>query len=244
MSGIITSTLKSDFTAIDCGADRCTVEVEHTEESTAQISYSRGVSVYFKKSEGKLVIRRKKGLFLRIFKGEGSVKICVPGHIVPALYMSGEGVNCTVSDCIFKAVEFTAAGSFSAQDTAMESCIINTPYCNAYIKGCTIKGNFIANAESGGINLEYTFASHVACRIKRGNTGALELNCKDSIFETGEGNINATILGDESKYDVIVNAREGICNRESVNIENEEGSFKAYAAKGNIVVDFIAAKEN
>ena len=56
--------------------------------------------------------------------------------------------------------------------------------------------------------------------------------------------MNATILGDESKYDVIVNAREGICNRESVNIENEEGSFKAYAAKGNIVVDFIAAKEN
>ena len=56
--------------------------------------------------------------------------------------------------------------------------------------------------------------------------------------------MTATVLGDESTFDVIVNAKEGTCNKESLNIENNECSFKAYVQKGNIFVDFVDDKEN
>lgn len=240
-----TSKLKSDIAAIECDADGCVLEIEHTDDSFAEVQYARGVNVYVKKGEAKLYIKQKKGLFAKIFGGESAVKVMVPGHIVPAIKIAGLRTDCTIDGGIYGDVEFLAeSGSLKAENAAMESCTVNAANCTTHLNKCTVKGSFISNTEGGDITLEYIFATHITCRAKSGNIGAVQLNCKDSTFEAAEGNISATILGDESRFDVLVNSKEGTCNRESVNIEDNDSTFKAYAVKGNILVDFTDGKEN
>ena len=133
----------------------------------------------------------------------------------------------------------------AARKTAgVENCTVNSADCGIQLSHCTIKGSLLANTKSGDVALEYVFATHIACRAKAGNIGAVQLNCRDTIFETGEGNINATLLGDEDAFDMVLNVKEGTCNRESVNVERNTAAFKAYAAKGNIAADFIRGGED
>lgn len=244
--GTLTTKLKNDISAVECTVNDCKISFEHSEGEGAEVRYTRGVSVYTDKAEGKLIIRQKRGLLTRIiFGNESEVKIAVPGHIVPRVLIRGTRAECYIEGGIYGEVEFAAAGgSLKAEGAAMESCTINSADCNTHLADCTVKGNVVTNTEKGDVSLEHTFATHTACRTKSGNIGAVELNCKDTIFEVGEGNVTATVLGDESTFDVIVNAKEGTCNKESLNIENNECSFKAYVQKGNIFVDFVDDKEN
>ena len=227
-----TSKLKSDVAAIACNADGCMIQLEQSEDNCTTVEYDRGVSVYFKKSEGTLIIKHSMGLLARLLGGESRVKVRVPGHVVPDVSIYGE-------------VMFLAAsGSLCAENAAMENCTVNSADCGIRLSHCTIKGSLLANTKSGDVALEYVFATHIACRAKAGNIGAVQLNCRDTIFETGEGNINATLLGEEDAFDMVLNAKEGTCNRESVNVERNTAAFKAYAAKGNIAADFIRGGED
>ncbi len=239
------SRLKSDVGAIECTAEECSLRIEHTDDAYARVEYNRGVNVYVEKGAAKLVIKQKKGLLSRIFGGESQITVYVPGHIVPSLCIKGGKVDCAVDGGIYANVEFSAGhGGIKADGAAMESCTVNAQGCNISFAGCMVKGTVVTNVEEGDLSFENTFATHIAGRTKRGNIGAVKLNCKDTIFEAGEGNITANVLGDESTFDVIVNAKEGTCNRESLNIENNDASFKAYVVKGNIFVDFVSDEEN
>ena len=148
------------------------------------------------------------------------------------------------SSGIYGEVTFSAEGEIYADNAAIESCAINSARCDCRLTDCTVKGSLIVSAGEGGLTLENTFATHISARIKRGNVGAARLNCRDTIFETDEGNVTAEIAGDEGDFDVIVDAKEGTCNRESANIEGNTASFKAYSAKGNIFVDFVSGEGN
>ena len=240
-----TSKLKSDVAAITCNADGCMIQLEQSEDNCTTVEYGRGVSVYFKKSEGTLIIKHSMGLLARLLGGESRVKVRVPGHVVPDVSIYGNMTDCTIEGGIYGEVKFLAAsGNLRAENAAMENCTVNSADCGIRLSHCTIKGSLLANTKSGDVALEYVFATHIACRAKAGNIGAVQLNCRDTIFETGEGNINATLLGDEDAFDMVLNAKEGTCNRESVNVERNTAAFKAYAAKGNIAADFIRGGED
>ena len=245
MSHINTSAINSDISAIECTADNCSLEVEHTDDCCAGVQFTRGVSAYIKKGEGKLIIKQKKGLLSRIFGSEVRIKIFVPGHIVPALSIKGGNVDAKIDGGIYSDAEFSAAsGSFRADGASMESLTINTSACNAILSKCTIKGNLVASIEDGELSLEYTFATHIASRIKKGNAGAVELNCRNTIWEVTEGNITATVLGAEQDFNLSLAAKEGTCNRQNRNSEDSSSSLKAYVVKGNIFIDFIDTKES
>lgn len=236
--------IKGDVSKIECDAENCSVTIAHTDEPCARAEYTRGTSINFDKGAGRLAIRQKRPLLSRIFGGESRVKIYIPGHIVPALCFTGGRVDCAMDGGIYGEVTFAAEGAICADNAAMESCAINSARCDCRLTDCTVKGSLIVSAGEGGLTLENTFATHISARIKRGNVGAARLNCRDTIFETDEGNVTAEIAGDEGDFDVIVDAKEGTCNRESANIEGNTASFKAYSAKGNIFVDFVSGEEN
>lgn len=239
------SSIKSDISAIECTADSCSAEVALSDERFAAIEFSRGISAYIKKGEGKLIIKQKKGLLSRILRGESKVKILVPGHIVPHLSFKGGKIDLSISDGIYGNVEYGAeAGSVSADNAAAESFSIKSAACTASITSCTVRENIFADIAEGSLTLDYTFATHIAARIQRGNIGAVELNCRDTIWETAEGNITATILGDEEEFNTALTAREGTCNKPCRNESGAAASLKAFAAKGNIFIDFICNKES
>ena len=70
-----TSKLKSDVAAIACNADGCMIQLEQSEDNCTTVEYGRGVSVYFKKSEGTLIIKHSMGLLARLLGGESRVKV-------------------------------------------------------------------------------------------------------------------------------------------------------------------------
>ena len=234
------SQLINDITSISCSADNCRMEILASADEHVTADYSRGIKVSLENQGTQLVVRQSKSIFSKIFRTPKVVRIFVPGHIVPALCVSGENVQTVIDGGIYGAVECNAKrGSLHAENAAMESCSINAENFTLDAIKCTVKGSIIASLNSGDISFEHTFATHISCRTKCGNAGAIALNCKDTLIEVGEGSVTATIVGDESTFDVIVNAKEGTCNKESINIEGKGGAFKAYVAKGNIFVDFI-----
>ena len=238
------SKLKNDISEIEISGDDCKVEIIHTDEKYAAVQYSRGVSAEVKKGSAKLVIKQQQGLMSKLLGGSGEVKIAVPGHIVPSVTIAGKKVACAVDGGIYGEINFGAqGGKLNAEEAAVESLTVNSADCLVKLSDCTVKGCAAVNIEQGELVLERVFATHVAARAKQGNIGAVGLNCRDTIFEVGEGNVTASVLGDESTFDVIVNAKEGTCNKESVNIENNDSSFKSYVLKGNIYVDFINDSE-
>ena len=243
---MIKSKFKDDISAIECTADECEITIKSTENDYIQIEYPRSVKAYAEKGGMKLTITQKSGLISRLLGNKSLVTIFVPEHIVPALSFGGGEIDVEINGGIYGDINFSAEqGSIIVEEAAAESLTANSSICHITLANCTIRGNIVTTVEkSGDVSLEHTFATHIASRTKSGNIGAVELNCKDTIFEVGEGNVTATVLGDESTFDVIVNAKEGTCNKESLNIENNECSFKAYVQKGNIFVDFVDDKEN
>lgn len=240
MDNFSSSELKNDISCVSCTVDNCRIEFAATSDKCAAADFSRGVKVSYDSQSAKLTIKQRSGILSKIFRTPKTVRILIPGHIVPALYISGDNVETYIDGGIYGEVECNAKrGNLHAENAAMESCTVNGEnFCVDAIK-CTIKGSMITSLNSGDINFEHTFATHISCRTKQGNIGAISLNCKDTLLEVGEGSVTATILGDESTFDLIVNAKEGTCNKDSANIEGNEGAFKAYVAKGNIFVDFI-----
>ena len=233
------SQLKSDISSINCTADNCRIEIAATADERITVDYSRGIKVWYDGQSAQLNIRQRNNILSKIFRTPKTVRILVPGHIVPALCVSGDSVQTSVEGGIYGGIECSAKrGSLRIENAAMESCSISGGNFDLGTTACTVRGSILALVEQGDISLEHTFASHINCRTKCGNVGAISLNCKDTLFEVGEGSVTATIVGDESTFDVIVNAKEGTCNKESLNIEGNEGAFKAYVAKGNIFVDF------
>lgn len=238
------SRLKGDISAIECNAEDCDIIIDHTDEPYAQAEYSGKVKFYVEKDSSRLKIEQKRRFISKIFGGKSCIKLYIPGHIVPHLSFSGGSADCEIRGGIYGDINFSAArGSIILGNAAAESLTVNSENCNVNLSACTIRGNIATTAESGDASLEHTFATHICCRTKKGNIGAVELNCRDTIFEVGEGNVTATVLGDETTFDVIVNAKDGTCNKESLNIENNDASFKAYVLKGNIFIDFIDGKE-
>lgn len=238
------SKIKGDICAIECSADGCEIYFEHTDAPYAEVQLSRGINAWVRKDGAKLCIKHKKGIISKLFGGAYVAKIYIPGHIVPSVDITGGEARCKFKGGIYGDINFSAAGgNISADAVAANELTVNASACNLRLCDCTIKGSVAAATECGDVSFERTFATHICCRTKKGNIGGVELNCRDTILEAGEGNIAVTVRGDESAFDVILTAKEGTCNRESINIENNSASFKAYAEKGNIFVDFIPDEE-
>ncbi|MGN0818254.1 MAG: DUF4097 family beta strand repeat-containing protein [Candidatus Coproplasma sp.] len=244
MKKICDYSVQADVKNIYCNIDNCRILVKPTEDKSLTAKFSEGAKVNVANNSFDLVISQK-ARFREKFFGSGSrIEIYVPEHLVVNLIISGKFGNLSIEGGIYGEVDIcTDCGNFSISGVAADGVTVKTKAGNLKISDSTVKDKLLTNIECGNFTVENSFAAHINCRIRSGNAGAVNLNCRDSIFEVTAGNVNATVLGDEKTFDVIVNAKSGTCNKESINIEDELGVFKAYADCGNINVEFIQPED-
>lgn len=240
MNKICEFSVDTDVKNIYCNLENCKIIVTPTEDNRLGVKYAKSAKINVACNSTDLVINQKSKLSEKLFSKTPRIEISVPEHLIVALSVSGKRAQADFEGGIYDEIEFSAAsGSLSLFGVAAKSVTVTSKACECKISESTVKDKIIAGIECGNFTTENCFAAHVNCHINSGNAGAVNLNCRDSIFEVAAGNVNATVLGDEKTFKVIVNAKCGTCNKESVNIEGELGVFKAYADCGNIHVEFI-----
>ncbi len=187
---------------------------------------------------GIIIHQGKCGFFI---KPHQIIKIFVPAHTVPSLKIIGKCVDLTVKSGIYGELNLAAEdGNAALFDCVFESAEILGGDVSVHIAGSTVKSGFISQTDKGDVLAENTFFKRAEVRVKRGNIGIVNVNCKDCAFDTQKGNITANLAGNEESYTTTLITREGTANRESAaSKDGADGNFHAYTKKGNIVLDFI-----
>lgn len=236
--------VKSDFKNIYCNVENCKLIIKPNRATSVHAIFSPDVKLDYASNNADFIISQKSKLKEKLLGKTPQVTVTVPEHLVLNIIISGKRAIVAVEGGIYGEIEFSSdCGSLSMNGIAAESVTVTGKSKDIVISDSTIKGSLLADIESGNFTSEHIFATHINCRIKSGNAGAVNLNCRDSIFEIAAGNVNATVLGDEATFDVIVNAKAGTCNKESKNIEGKLGVFKAYTDCGNIHVEFTKPED-
>jgi hypothetical protein len=186
-----------------------------------------------------LTIKRGNSLFSKFFKQQ-AITISVPEYLVPEITFNGKRANVNISGGIFARLEFFAEhGKVALSDCAAESVEIGGGDCMFSAQNLTAKGGISGSISSGEILLENCFAKFAQCRNKGGNVCAVNLNCVDSLFEAENGNVYASLLGEEKDFNLSVTTKGGISNHDSDEDNCRPNTLKAFANGGNITIDFI-----
>lgn len=235
--------VRTDVTAIQIEVDCATVEIFSVAAPNLSVEYDADKTLRVGENGGELTVKQGKRLFSRLYRSP-AVKIAVPECVVPSVTFAGKNATLTLSEGIYeRLVCYAENGSVTLNGTALSQLEIKGGNVEVTIDSATVKGSAVCTVTSGDILLENTFALYTECRNKRGNLGAVSLNCKDSVFETVSGNISLTVTGKESGYNLNLVAVNGTCNHEERTLhDGAENTLKAYSAKGNIVVDFTEAE--
>lgn len=233
--------IADDVAVISCVIEHANLKIETTTQNTLTVEYPDGAGVKVENDGERLIITQKLSGAARFFKLSAQpLTVKIPTHIVPSVTVTGESSKVHIDGGIYDVLEYKSKrGGMKIESAMLSSAEIKGDSINVAVANSTIKGSLICSGANGNVNLENIFATHIDCRVKSGDVGAANLNCRDSAFEAYRGNVTATVLGDERVFGVSLTAKDGTCNRESANKEREEATFKAYSAKGNIFVDFI-----
>ncbi|MGN0814565.1 MAG: hypothetical protein ACI4MH_04965 [Candidatus Coproplasma sp.] len=236
--------VKSDFKSVYCNVENCKVVIRPNRATSVHAIFAYGVKLDYAYNSEDFVISQKSRLREKLFGKTPQITVTVPEHLVLNIHISGKRAEVLIDGGIYSEVDFSFdCGSVKLAGIAAERITSRGNAIAFNACDCTVKDKLLANIEAGDFTIENSFASHINCHLNCGNAGAVNLNCRDSIFELAAGNVNATVLGDEDTFDVIVNAKAGTCNKESKNIEGELGVFKAYTDCGNIHVEFIKPED-
>ena len=233
--------ISDDVAAISCVIEHANLKIESATQNKLTVEYPDGVGIQVEPVGDRLIIAQKLSGLARLLKlAAQPLTIKVPTHIVPSVTVTGDNAKVYIESGIYGAFEYKSKrGGVKVENAMLASAELKGESVNITIANSTIRGSLICSEANGNVNLENIFASHIDCRVKSGDVGAANLNCRDSAFEANRGNVTATVLGDERVFGISLTAKDGTCNRESANKEREEATFKAYSAKGNIFVDFI-----
>lgn len=240
---ILNYTVETDVTDINCDLQNATVIIAEAADGIFRVEYPHCDDISIGNGENSIfIVQRKRGLF---FQAAKKIVISVPAHTVPSVKINGKNCALEIAEGIYGQLCINADGAnINLCDCALESAEISGGEVNARVYGATVKGTLLVQAERGNLLIENAFAKRAECRIKRGNIGLVNLNCKDCAFDTRKGNINAAITGAEEKFNTTIVTREGTANRASAKRDGADGAFQAYADRGNIMLEFIEEKEN
>ena len=235
--------VESDVNRIECDFVNADVSIEVSQDNVLKIEYGGAKNVHIGNGESGLIISQKK----RLFCGRQRFKIFVPAYVIPSVAVNGKHVDFFVSggvsDGIFGELSLNIdSGNIYLSSSVFESVAINGDEINASLDCATVKGDLYLRIVKGDVLAENTFATHCECRLDRGNIGLVNFDCKNSSFDTQEGNVTANLSGNAENFNCELIAREGTVNRESSLKSGAEGTFHAYAKKGNIVLDFTESK--
>lgn len=172
------------------------------------------------------------------------IEILVPESTVPGITIDGKHAAINVSGGIYD--KFTVSCddcTVKCEHASFSECTFTGATLSTLLSGVTVKESLVVKCGEGDMIWENSFASRTECRVKRGNIGLSDFNCKDSIMSAEKGNVAARLNGAESDYSLGLIIKEGTANRESVIREGAPRSFKAYSARGSIAIDFVHEDE-
>lgn len=229
--------VNTDVTDIEISAVHADVTVIEAQDGAFKVEYPAGKNISVGSSGDGVILSQGKFPLSR-WRAQ-KITVHVPSHTVPDVKVHAKCCNLTVQGGIYGELSCTLGdGTVRLTDALFSSVEITGDGADVSASGITVKGNFYLQLEKGNVLAEHTFATRADCKVKRGNIGLATVSCKECAFNTDRGNITATVVGNESDYSTTLITREGTVNREGVQREGAEGSFLAYAEKGNIVLEF------
>lgn len=229
--------VETDVNSIELDVANAGVEICVTSGKKCFIEYPNAKNIFAANDENGIIIHQSKSRFFT--RPYQNIKITVPAHTVPSLKIHGKNVDLSVKNGIYGELNYFAeAGYIALYDCVFGSAEISGGNINVHVTGATVKDNFLSQTDKGDVLLENDFFTRAEVRVKRGNIGAVNVNCKDCAFDTQKGNITANLDGNENDFNTSLVTREGTANRESAAVSGADGNFHAYAKKGNIVLDF------
>lgn len=228
--------IESDVNSIECELANADLNLEVSKDDVFKVEYANSKNVHIGNGESGLIISQKK----RLFGGKQRFKICVPSYVLPSVTVNGKHVDFLISDGIFGELNLNIdSGNIYLSSGVFESAAISGNDINATVDCSTIKSDLFLRIENGSVLTENTFATHCECRLNSGNIGLVNFDCKDSFFETQNGNVMASLSGCEENFTYEIISREGTTNRENSVKIDAEGEFHACTQKGNVVLDFL-----
>ncbi len=234
--------ITSDVTEVECELTDARLSVCASDDGTfrAEFSTARGVNVGY--GESSLVIHTRKRPFYDRTRPE--IKLYVPAYVVPSLTVRGKRADFSVDKGIYGDLTVNLqSGSVSVCACALKSAEIYGGDAAVKVSDATAKGNLIVQLEHGNILSENTFACRAELRVKCGNVGCVNLNCKEGVTEAGEGNVSASLAGKEEDYNLNVLAKAGTANLASKQSESATKTFQIYSGKGNVMLEFADKNE-
>ena len=229
--------VETDVNSIEINVTNATVEICEAENEKFYLEYPNTKNIFAANTENGIIIHQGKcGIFIRPHQ---TIKVFVPAHTVPSIKISGKDVDLIVKNGIYGEFNLSAEdGSAALYGCVFESAEILSGNIKVHVADATVKSGLVLQADKGDVLAENTFFKRAEVRVKRGNIGIVNVNCKDCAFDTQKGNITASLAGCESDFNTSVVTREGTANRESAAVNDADGTFHAYTKKGNIVLDF------
>ena len=235
-------TVENDISAIECDFACAKVTFAEAKDGKFSVEFPNTDNIHTGSGDGSVVISQGRRNFFKLKKQE--FKIFVPAHTVPTVKINAKNFAADFIGGIYGDLSLSAEnGNLSLSDCSFKSVEIIGGDIDAHVSNVTVKGNLSLHLEKGEILAENAFALHCECRLKRGNIGFVNFNCKDSAFDTLKGNVTASLAGCAESFNTDLITREGTANRESVTTA-ADNLFHAYTQKGNIVLDFLGEEEN
>lgn len=230
----------ADVTAINLELHYAAVEITATASSVLEVEYEEDRRLHIAADGDELYIKQNRRLISRLSR-RPRITVRVPDCLVPSVNAAGDNLRLSLLDGIFDRFVCTAEnGKILLKNAALSEAEIACGNADCIVDSVTVKGKLSCSVASGEIVLENDFALYAECRSKRGNLGAVKLNCKDVVFETANGNISVTLDGEKCDTNLNLFAKNGTCNQENRSEHPDaQNNLKAYTGKGNIVVDYL-----
>ncbi len=211
-----------------------------SDDKQLKVVYPDGKNINVACGENGLIINQSKRL---LHVSSQHITLYVPAYIVPDIKLCLKHASVIFEGGIYGDMSINAEdGKLYLSGCAFASCEVIGGDIEAYLADVTVKGNLFAQLTKGNVLAENSFIYRAECRIKNGNLGFVNLNCKKCVFEAYKGNISASIVGVEEDFSTAIRAKSGTANRDGAEREGAQKSVRAYTEKGNIMLDFVGER--
>ena len=136
--------------------------------------------------------------------------------------------------------EFTSTnGWIKAENCRIDRLKIHSN--NAWIELANISGGKAEAVTGNGFITvkECRFPEQIFLETQNGTLTGRNLISDNLVFQTGNGLISGTVIGNESDYNIDCRTVNGFCNLDSVHMAERQKSLKARTYNGRIQIEFV-----